>query len=322
MTSYDIIGDIHGQATKLERLLSKLGYQRDGDSWAHPTRTAIFLGDFIDRGPEQVRTIKIARQMVRSGNALAVMGNHELNAIAWHTPDPTTDGEFLRPRTRLPWGPQNRKQHAAFLAEVEQDPDHHAELVDWFLSLPLWLELPGFCVVHACWHHRYISWLAPMLTADNCLRRELLPMATIGPSDLAEKDNDQPSVFKAVEALTKGIEIPLPQGFTFVDEDGIVRRRVRVRWWDSTATTYRTAALLTPAKLSDLPEAAIPDHARIDLNENKPVFFGHYWLTGKPAIQGRRAACVDYSAGKGGPLVAYRYDGEAELSEDKLMWVD
>lgn len=33
----------------------------------------------------------------------------------------------------------------------------------------------------------------------------------------------------------------------------------------------------------------------------KPVFFGHYWLTGEPAILSPHAAWVDYSAGKGGP---------------------
>jgi hypothetical protein len=30
---------------------------------------------------------------------------------------------------------------------------------------------------------------------------------------------------------------------------------------------------------------------------------------------------VDYSAGKGGPLVAYRFDGEQTLSQEKFVWV-
>ena len=61
--------------------------------------------------------------MVDAGSALAVMGNHELNAIAWHTPDPDEPGEYLRPRIPQPkWGAKNRTQHEAFLAEVEADP--------------------------------------------------------------------------------------------------------------------------------------------------------------------------------------------------------
>ena len=128
-------------------------------------------------------------------------------------------------------------------------------------------------------------------------------------------------MFKAVEALTKGIEIPLPQGFTFVDNGGTIRSRMRVRWWDKSATTYRKAALLTPAECAALPDSPIPDHACMAADQ-KPVFFGHYWLNGKPGLQGPTSACVDYSACKGGPLVAYRYDGEPELRDDKFAWAD
>ena len=70
---YDIIGDIHGQADKLEALLRTLGYRERGGAWRHPARTAIFVGDFIDRGPAQVRSVTIARRMVDAGAAPAVM---------------------------------------------------------------------------------------------------------------------------------------------------------------------------------------------------------------------------------------------------------
>jgi hypothetical protein len=115
---HDIIGDIHGQADKLEALLRTLGYRETSGAWRHPTRTAIFVGDFIDRGPAQLRSVNIARGMVDAGAALAVMGNHELNAIAWHTPDPNQPGEYLRPRNSPKWGESNRRQHAAFLADT------------------------------------------------------------------------------------------------------------------------------------------------------------------------------------------------------------
>ena len=51
----------------------------------------------------------------------------------------------------------------------------------------------------------------------------------------------------------------------------------------------------------------------------KPVFFGHYWLTGEPVLQSPNALCLDYSAGKDGPLVAYRWeDGEEALSLERV----
>lgn len=51
---YDIIGDIHGHAGPLKQLLDRLGYVESDGVWRHPSRRALFLGDYIDRGPEQV----------------------------------------------------------------------------------------------------------------------------------------------------------------------------------------------------------------------------------------------------------------------------
>src|SRR5580693_9176784 len=95
---YDLIGDIHGHADELVQLLEALGYCKHGRTYAHPGRTVIFLGDFIDRGPKIRQVLEIVRPMVEEGKALAVMGNHELNALTYHTEDPDCLGEFLRPR--------------------------------------------------------------------------------------------------------------------------------------------------------------------------------------------------------------------------------
>ena len=72
--NYDIIGDIHGHADKLEALLAKLEYQNTAGAWRHSGRQAIFVGDFIDRGPAQERSVDIVRRMVDCGAAQAVMG--------------------------------------------------------------------------------------------------------------------------------------------------------------------------------------------------------------------------------------------------------
>jgi hypothetical protein len=101
--AYDIIGDIHGQVDKLEALLRTLGYRDTAGAWRHAERQAIFVGDFIDRGPAQVRSVHIVRRMVDAGAALAVMGNHELNAIAWHTPDARHPGQYLRSHDSAKW---------------------------------------------------------------------------------------------------------------------------------------------------------------------------------------------------------------------------
>jgi hypothetical protein len=50
-----------------------------------------------------------------------------------------------------------------------------------------------------------------------------------------------------------------------------------------------------------------------------PVVFGLYWRSGKLTLEGPTTVCADYSAGNGGPLVAYRWDGEPRLSVAKLV---
>lgn len=93
--NYDIIGDIHGHALELEILLQKMGYRRKSGVYSHPEgRKVIFVGDFIDRGPKIRETLHLVRDMVLSGDAQAVMGNHEFNAISFHTPHVEKGGFF------------------------------------------------------------------------------------------------------------------------------------------------------------------------------------------------------------------------------------
>lgn len=308
--AYDIIGDIHGQADKLHALLAHMGYEDRGGAYRHPDRTAIFVGDFIDKGPQQLDSVATVRRMVRAGTAQAVMGNHEFNAIAWHTPDPDLPGEYLRQHGGS-WGNGNREQHAAFLKEVEGKPSLHAEVIDWFMTLPLWLDLPGIRVVHACWHDGYMTQLKRHLTPANQLTPELMVSAS----------RDGRMEYVAVEGLTKGLEVCLPNGHSFNDKYGHPRRNVRIQWWDANATTYRELALCSDVLRRQLPSIPLSHDARSAYDNTKPVFFGHYWMRGEQKTQTPMAACVDYSAADDGPLVAYRWDGETALINDNFQQV-
>jgi hypothetical protein len=317
---YDIIGDIHGHADELKALLATMGYRETAEAWRHADRQAVYVGDFIDRGPRQLESVDIVRRMVDAGTAQAVMGNHEFNAIAWFMPDLDQPGEYLRPHQSAKYGDKNLRQHEAFLSEVAGTA-RHEEIIDWFLTLPLWLELDGIRVVHACWHPRFMKHLAPRLSAGNRLNRELMADACREPADDPEKDTPEPSMFKAVEALTKGIEIPLPGSGSFLDKDGHKRRRVRIRWWDAGATTYRSSAMLNATDCGQLTDDPIPAHAVIGHDGGTPLFFGHYWQTGNPHPLSDKAACVDYSIARGGKLAAYQWDGEPILDRDQFRWI-
>lgn len=63
---YDLIGDIHGCAGKLSALLKKLGYENRRGHFAHPVRSAVFLGDFIDRGPTIRETLRLVNEISHS----------------------------------------------------------------------------------------------------------------------------------------------------------------------------------------------------------------------------------------------------------------
>lgn len=70
----DFIGDIHGHREKLEALLSLLGYSKQGGAYCHPERVALFLGDYLDRGPDVRGAVNVVRAMVDAGSATALFG--------------------------------------------------------------------------------------------------------------------------------------------------------------------------------------------------------------------------------------------------------
>jgi protein phosphatase len=89
---FDIIGDVHGCCDELELLLADLGYQitecregefpQGGPVYAHPNgRTAVFVGDLVDRGPRILDTVRLVRNMVEAGSAHCVPGNHDIKLV-------------------------------------------------------------------------------------------------------------------------------------------------------------------------------------------------------------------------------------------------
>jgi len=302
----DVIGDVHGQYDKLVELLQHLGYRDTQGVWRHSDRTAVFVGDLIDRGPKQLATIELVRGMADLGSARCVMGNHEFNAIAWVTPDPEHPGKFLRDHCK----PGNREQHQAFL-DVVEGTHRQREITDWFRTMPLWLDLPGLRIVHACWDQPSIDLLQEAMGSGSKLTDEMVLLGS-------RKGH---AIYEAIEIVCKGREVDLPAGVSFQDKEGKVRHEVRVRWWQEDLSTYRKAVIGPPDDMEKIPDAPMPAEWVAHPYSGPPVLFGHYWFTGTPQVISPRFACLDYSVARDGPLVAYRWDGEAELSSEKLTWV-
>jgi hypothetical protein len=307
---YDLIGDIHGHADELVQLLERLGYQKDQGVYRHPDRKVIFLGDFIDRGPQVRQVLQIVRAMIDEESALAVMGNHELNALAYHTEDPERPGEYLRPRNA-----KNEEQHHATTEQFKNEPDELASYLDWFRGLPMWLDLDGLRVVHACWDEQCAKQIAHGLNEHRGITNAFLQSAC----------KEGKTLFAPVEVVLKGKEAALPKGVSFLDENHIVRTKIRTRWYLSRAgQTYRTYALQSDPIPCDVELArSVKEEAVPYPPADKPVFVGHYWLPPKrPEILAENVACLDYSVAKDGFLCAYRWEGEQKLTNENFVWVE
>lgn len=277
---FDFIGDVHGHSVKLKMLLTKLGYVVKNGVYEHPEkRIAFFLGDIIDSGPNVKETVDIVKGMVKAGSARMILGNHEFNMIAYFTKTKEDKSEYCRSHNEN-HNKQIEKSIDYFNSEEGQ------ETINWFKTLPLFCEEENFRAVHACWDQKSINVL------NNFLSGNIIDESFI---QLARKGKDH-QLYQAMENVLKGIEEPLPNGESFVDNYGKKRYRQRIEWWNSEFYS----------------------------KEDKSVFFGHYWrkdINGAPFLTSSNAVCLDFSVAKGGLLCAYRFKHNERISSGNLIYV-
>lgn len=319
---YDLIGDVHGCAITLERLLQKLGYKKQKGVYQHPRRRVIFVGDIIDRGPRIREALFLVYNMVQNGNAHIVLGNHEFNAMTYCTKvslpssasTTSTQIEYLRPHT-----PNNTRQIIETLEQFAHYPDEWKTFLAWFKTLPLFMELGdagmgnAFRVVHACWDHELIA-VHKKRFGSGHFDEQFIQDACV--------KNSLPARIK--QRLTSGIDIPLPEGMSLVSSDGYSRSSFRTKFWVKRAQTYGELLFQPDPLPPEVSQAPISKNDRAQtVNyglDEPPLFVGHYWLKGKPKPIADNVVCLDYSAVKYGRLVAYRMDGEQQLQAKKFVW--
>lgn len=308
---YDLIGDIHGCAKTLERLLGTLGYRQQGGVWQHPQRMAIFLGDVIDRGPRIREALHLVRDMVVAGQALCIMGNHEFNALGWSTPAaPGSGRQFVREHT-----PRHARLIKETLEQFDAYPAEWQAFLGWFYELPLFIDAGHFRVVHACWDDSLIEPLRAQF-ADGCIDEHFLQAAAV-PGSFANT---------ALDRLLRGTDMRLPHGLTLTSDDGFTRAHFRTKFWEEDPQTYGDIVFqpdALPELAAQMPLSEMQKTELLKYPAHQPLLFvGHYWRSGKPAPIRSNLACLDYSAVLDGKLVAYRLDQETRLDASKFVWVD
>lgn len=307
---YDIIGDVHGCAKTLVKLLQAMGYQKNDQGYYHSTRKTIFVGDIVDRGPRIRESLHIVRDMCESQQAECVLGNHEFYAVAYFTL--LNNGgnlRYLRPHSA-----HHDRLIAETLEQFEQHPKDWEIMLDWFKTLPLYIEKPSLRVVHACWDSVLINRLKEQFTAGH-----------VDDAFVAATENHSSFAAAVFSRLTRGTSMHLPPGVLIKGRDGIERSLFRTRFWSQSPQTYADVVFqpdplpqyLVNTPLSDAERARLVHYG----DTERPVFIGHYWLQGTPKILRSNVACLDYSAVKYGKLVAYRFDGEQKLDNRKFCWV-
>ncbi|WP_439136004.1 metallophosphoesterase [Pseudomaricurvus sp.] len=306
----DIIGDVHGCYKPLLKLLQRLGYKPVNGVYQHPERLAVFVGDLIDRGPHIRETLELVHDMHQAGRALVVLGNHEYNAIRFkqETLDYLLDQETQGMPARL------KKLMKETLDQFRDFPEQWQKYTEWFSQLPLFIETPTYRVVHACWDDTLIQ-----------AYKSHYPLQGITPEFIQASREKGSLESRTVDRLTRGTSMPLPDGMQLESKDGFIRRFFRTKFWEESPKTYGDIVFQPDPLPYDLADHPIHSTHKQNLLQYEagapPVFFGHYWLKGRPRPLQPNVACLDYSAVSFGRLTAYRFDGEKELREDRFQWV-
>lgn len=304
---YDIIGDVHGHASLLKKLLQQMGYQKINGVYRHPERKAIFVGDFINRGPEIRKTVKIIRGMVENEQALAVLGNHEINAIIYYVKD--KQGRLLGNKPSK-YFLSLFKTINEFTANAEEWKSH----LKWMRTLPLFLDLGEIRVVHACWNEAAIEY-ASHIHAEGKIPKKIFKSM--------HKDKES-EASKYLWMLCKGINLKMPSDLRVVNNRGVAPRSFRLKWWEQ--FSGKTFQELSFESKYQLPNYTIPPEilpADFPYPEYAPiVFFGHYCRGKGPHIISPNLCCVDSCVTGTGRLTAYRWQGEKALKPENLISIE
>lgn len=300
----DIVGDVHGEFEVLEQLLERLGYDEHGES--PDGRKLVFLGDLVDRGPDSPAVVDKVMHFIKRGNALCLMGNHELNLLLGRCLP--GNGWFLQP---------NDMERPGEFHSRHVDPARIDVYLAFFDSLPVVLENDSLRLVHACWHAPSLAALKRdryqnESVADLYRRYEIDVQKKLNSAELAhmvEQENAFYSVmlqdpdwdaavlpahaeaeviaqmYNPIRVLTSGaVHVATKPAFAA----GQWRMSDRTRWWD-------------------------------DYEDEVPVVIGHFWrrfntaadrisgVYGKDVFEGipshawmgkkKNVYCVDYSVG-------------------------
>jgi hypothetical protein len=242
--------------------------------------------------------------MVQNGTGLAILGNHELNAI----------GHFTRNKQGVPYREatgSNQRMMERLKAEYVDDPLLLKDTLKWLRQLPLFLDLGGIRIVHAYWAPENLQ-----------LITEKMVKGRLTKSLLNELFNARSEFGDAVRQTTRGIEIRLPRDLIIKDDKNIRRTNFRIKWWKHPEEP--TFNKMSYGNKFVLPNYTVPPEFlfpfRVYMPNEPIVFIGHYCIDSGPLIPTGNVCCVDNCVANGGRLAAYRWSGESTAEEANFVF--
>jgi len=284
-----------------------MGYSKTASGYAHPERKAVFVGDFVNRGPEIRQTIQIIRKMTEEGHAYAILGNHEVNALLYHLKDPNKKPLLKKESKRALTVVQTLRQFSKL-------PDEWKDHRRWMRTLPFFLDLGEIRIVHACWTDENIGIL------NRNLPEGKIPKAVFRNLILDPKSELSQSILQT----TRGIHHILPPDIRIFDNRRRNHHFYRIRWWEEgNGLTFQQFSFESKFRL---PNYTIPPEILPKIQpypeDAPPVIFGHYSRGNGSLLIRDNLCCVDGCIMGKGRLVAYRWDGEKALDASKLMIIN
>jgi hypothetical protein len=301
---FDIVGDVHGNADLLVVLLQKLNYLDNQENIIQnpEKRQLIFCGDLINRGKNTPRVLEIAKSLYDSNQVIVMPGNHEFFSLFYHF---YGKEEFIKPfisKKAILFFEHTNIQFLGKESEWEK-------YMDWFMELPLFFENDELRVIHALWHDAYIDEI-----------KQKFPVPTVGKIIKEIVDHQNLDLLYKINILLRGKEIK------FEKEErqslGLYYAKMRTKWWLPDGEYALDEYFMNvPPKSKELLKTRFLKH-QTKHHGNLPVFFGHYSMETKPYLISPQFCCLDFGIANSGPLIAYQFKGEGNLTAENMIVID
>jgi hypothetical protein len=276
-----------------------LGYIKNNKIYSHPKgRTAIFLGDIINVGHDNLEVLSIIKSMCDFGSAKCIIGNHEFFLLTLYFENP----DFFQKKEI----PPTYEIYLPFFREIRNEETFKI-IIHWLASLPLAIKTETYAAVHAFWDEEQYKKLWAVSGG------------TMQSGMIAKLYREDKEIRNAAIEFVYGRRTVVP-GIKSPDGSHL---KFRYAWWNlRPGDSFKK--IIVSSRNYALPDYPIPiSYLRLlqPTIYKYPVFFGHYWLKKIPHLTHNKFCCLDFGGSKGGKLTAYRFDENTILDDEYLIYV-